>query len=157
MAAAAAASLFEALGKDGDGKVSASELRGCMAAALGEEEAAAVVAAADADGDGLLDLGEFLRLAREAAEADGDDADGRRRCLRAAFGMYADDASEAGGGGQYITPASLQRMLNRLLGSQQQQQLALDECRAMICRFDLDGDGVLSFEEFRVMMHDGLI
>ncbi|XP_025825314.1 LOW QUALITY PROTEIN: probable calcium-binding protein CML25/26 [Panicum hallii] len=155
MAAAAAASLFDALDKDGDGKVSASELRGCMAAALGEEEAAAAaVAATDADGDGLLDRSEFLRLAREA---DGDDADGRRRYPRAAFGMYADDASEAAGaGGQYITPASLQRMLSRLLGSQQ-QQLALDECRAMICRFDLDGDGVLSFEEFRVMMHDGLI
>ncbi|RLN28223.1 putative calcium-binding protein CML25/26 [Panicum miliaceum] len=129
MAAAAAASLFEALDKDGDGK----------------EEAAA----ADADGDGLLDRGEFLRLAREAAEAADDDAEGRRRCLRAAFGMYVDDASEAAGrGGQYITPASLQRTLSRLLGSQQQQQqqLALDECRAMICRFDLDGDGVLSFE-----------
>ena len=40
-AAAAAAVLFEALDKDGDGKVSASELRGCMAAALGEEEAVA--------------------------------------------------------------------------------------------------------------------
>jgi len=156
-AAAAAAALFEALDKDGDGKVSASELGGGMAASLGEEEAAAAVAAADADGDGLLDRGEFLRLAREAAEAAAADAEGRRRCLRVAFGMYADDAPSeaAGGGGQYITPASLQRMLSRLLGSQ--QQLALDECRAMICRFDLDGDGVVSFEEFRVMMHDGLI
>jgi calcium-binding protein CML len=154
---AAAASLFEALDKDGDGKVSASELRGWMAAALGEEEAAAVVAAAGADSDGLLGRDEFLRLAREAAEADGGDQDGRRRCLRAAFGMYAEDAAAAAGE-QYITPASLQRMLGRLMvGSSQYQQLALDECRAMIYRFDLDGDGVLSFEEFRVMMHDGLM
>ncbi|PUZ47229.1 LOW QUALITY PROTEIN: hypothetical protein GQ55_7G147600 [Panicum hallii var. hallii] len=153
MAAAAAASLFDALDKDGDGKVSASELRGCMAAALGGSRARPP-SRRRTPRDGLLDRGEFLRLAREA---DGDDADGRRRYPRAALGMYADDASEAaGGGGQYITPASLQRMLSRLLGSQQ-QQLALDECRAMICRFDLDGDGVLSFEEIRVMMHDGLI
>lgn len=56
---------------------------------------------ADTDGDGLLDHGEFLRLAREATEA--VDADGRRRCLRVVFGMNADNALEAaGGGGQYI-------------------------------------------------------
>jgi calcium-binding protein CML len=29
----------------------------------------------------------------------------------------------------------------------------VDECRAMICRFDLDGDGVLSFDEFKIMMN----
>jgi calcium-binding protein CML len=46
--------LFEALDKDGDGKVSASELCGWMAAALGEEESAAFVATADADGDSLV-------------------------------------------------------------------------------------------------------
>jgi calcium-binding protein CML len=165
-AAAAASSLFEALDKDGDGKVSASELRGCAAAALDEEEAAAVVAAADADGDGLLCRDEFLGLAREAAaaadqQAD-DDADGsRRRCLRVAFGMFADDGATAEGQEQCITPASLQRMLARLVvgANKQQQQLALDldECRAMICRFDLDGDGVISFDEFRIMMHDGLL
>ncbi|XP_062224775.1 probable calcium-binding protein CML25/26 [Phragmites australis] len=148
----AASSLFAALDKDGDGKVSASELRGCMAAALGEEEAAAIVAAADADGDGLLDRDEFLRLAREADQE--ADEDGRWRCLRVAFAMYADaTAVEGEGAGQHITPASLQRMLSRL-GS---QEPGLDECRAMICRFDLDGDGVLSFDEFRVMMHDGLM
>ncbi|TVU27536.1 hypothetical protein EJB05_30155, partial [Eragrostis curvula] len=66
MVAIVASSLFAALDKDGDGKVSASELRGCMAAALNEEEAAAILVAVDADGDGLLDCDEFLRLAHDA-------------------------------------------------------------------------------------------
>jgi calcium-binding protein CML len=43
----------------------------------------------------------------------------------------------------HITPLSLKRMLSQL-GSHQ----GIDECVAMICRFDLDGDGVLSFEEY---------
>ncbi|TVU00286.1 hypothetical protein EJB05_54274, partial [Eragrostis curvula] len=164
MAAMVATSLFAALDKDGDGKVSAAELCGGMAAALGvgEKEAATIVAAADADGDGLLDHEEFLRLAREAEQA--PDEDCRSRCLKVAFGMYADAtmtkaaAGDEGGDEpqqQYITPESLKRMLSQL--GAPQAQLGLEECKAMICRFDLNGDGVLSFDEFRVMMHDGLI
>ncbi|KAF0889647.1 hypothetical protein E2562_030128 [Oryza meyeriana var. granulata] len=140
---ASSSSVFAAFDKDGDGKVSASELRGCMAAALSEdvseEEAAAILATADSDGDGLLDHEEFARL-QETEE----DQEERIRCLREAFEMYAAEETTV------ITPASLRRMLRRL-GSQH-QQLGMEDCRAMICRFDLDGDGVLSFDEFRVMM-----
>ena len=82
---------------------------------------AAVLAAAGADGDGLLGRDEFLRMACEAAAADQADADVRRRCLRAAFGMFADGQGQQGAAGtkeqereQRITPASLQRMLGRL-------------------------------------------
>uniref|UniRef100_A0A453GQ06 EF-hand domain-containing protein n=2 Tax=Aegilops tauschii TaxID=37682 RepID=A0A453GQ06_AEGTS len=46
-----------------------------------------------------------------------------------------------------ITPASLMRMLARL-GSEQ----GIEECRAMIRRFDLNGDGAVCFDEFKVMM-----
>ncbi|CAN6284011.1 unnamed protein product [Urochloa humidicola] len=136
------ASLFAAFDRDADGRISAAELRLCMRAALGEdvaaEDAAALVASADADGDGLLDADEFARLvAAEAGEQE------QRRGLEAAFGMYA----AAEGEGRVITPASLKRMLGRL-GAHSE----VDECRAMICRFDLDGDGVLSFDEFEIMM-----
>lgn len=101
---------------------------------------------ADADGDGLLDAAEFARLVAglHAGAAEED----RHRGLRQAFRMYSsdDDAAE-GRGSSCITPASLRRMLARL-GAHQD----VDDCRAMICRFDLDGDGVLSFHEFKVMM-----
>ncbi|KAE8809848.1 putative calcium-binding protein CML25/26 [Hordeum vulgare] len=151
-----ASSVFAAFDKDGDGKVSAAELRGSMTAALGEEvseeEAAAILATVDADGDGLLDQEEFSRLGLGATGDDAgaagadDEEEVRRRCLREAFAMYA---TEGGDERARITPASLRRMLGKLLGS---EKMGLEECRAMICRFDLNGDGVLSFDEFRVMM-----
>ncbi|KAG8089314.1 hypothetical protein GUJ93_ZPchr0011g27156 [Zizania palustris] len=145
-------SVFAAFDKDGDGKVSASELRGCMAAALGEdvseEEAAAILAMADTNGDGELDQEEFLRLADELTMQEPEEEEEKLRCLREAFEMYA--ADEEATTMTVITPASLRRMLGRLGTSP--QQLGMEDCRAMICRFDLDGDGVLSFHEFRVMM-----
>jgi calcium-binding protein CML len=142
-------SLFAAFDADADGRISASELRECMRATLGAEaavsaeEAEALVADADADGDGLLDAAEFAglvaRLQQDAGEED------RHRGLRQAFGMYSETENNMEG---CITPASLRRMLARL-GEHQD----VDECRAMICRFDLDGDGVLSFDEFKIMMN----
>ncbi|KAF7048552.1 hypothetical protein CFC21_057298 [Triticum aestivum] len=87
-----------------------------------------VFAAFDKDGDGKVS----------------DDV--RRRCLREAFGMYGSSSTEDTTT-TIITPASLRRTLSRL-GS---HELGVEECRA-ICRFDLDGDGKLSFDEFRVMM-----
>ncbi|AQK98118.1 putative calcium-binding protein CML19 [Zea mays] len=136
--------VFSALDRDGDGKLSAAELRACMRAALGEdvsaEEADRLVASADGDGDGLLSQEELLALAGTTA-AEEEEEEERRRGLREAFRMYAVEGQGC------ITPLSLKRMLARL-GSHQD----VAECTAMICRFDLDGDGVLSFEEFRVMM-----
>ncbi|CAD6252934.1 unnamed protein product [Miscanthus lutarioriparius] len=137
--------VFSALDRGGDGKLSAAELRLCMKEALGEdvsaEEADRLVVSPDADGDGLLSQEELLGLALAGTAAPKEEGGDRRRVLREAFRMYAIESEGC------ITPVSLKRMLGSL-GSHQD----VDECRAMICRFDLDGDGVLSFEEFKIMM-----
>ncbi|KAG8053908.1 hypothetical protein GUJ93_ZPchr0001g29983 [Zizania palustris] len=134
--------LFAAFDQDGDGMISASELRLCMKATLSEdvsgEEAEQLVASVDADGDGLLCEAEFVRLV-QTAEIEEEE---RCRGLREAFGMYEMEGEGC------ITPTSLKRMLGRL-GSEQD----IDDCRAMICRFDLNGDGVLTFDEFEIMMN----
>lgn len=139
MGTSAMVSLLAALAKDGDGKVSASELRRCVAATLGDDDVLSNEEFLTADGDGLLDLPALLAGAGE----DEEDQE-RERCLREAFAMYADEGSRR------ITPGSLGRMLGKVL--QENEWLDEKECRAMICRFDLDGDGVLSFHEFAVMM-----
>ncbi|KAD2804001.1 hypothetical protein R6Q59_031775 [Mikania micrantha] len=62
--------------------------------------------------------------------------------LKKAFRMYEMDGTGC------ITPRSLNRMLSRLGESR-----SVDECVNMINRFDLNGDGVLSFDEFKAMMN----
>jgi calcium-binding protein CML len=134
--------VFGAFDQDGDGKISEAELRLCMKAALGGDmsakEVQALMATADTDGDGFLDEEEFVRLVEETTAGTQDEE--RDRC-REAFGMY-----EMEGRG-CITPLSLKLMMSRL-----GLHLDVDECEAMIRRFDLNGDGVLTFDEFKTMM-----
>ncbi|KAM0838963.1 hypothetical protein ACQ4PT_060630 [Festuca glaucescens] len=137
--------VFAAFDQDGDGKISEAELRLCMKAALGgdmsAEEVQALMATADTDGDGFLDEEEFVRLVEETA-AGTQDEEGDR--CREAFGMYVME------GRGCITPLSLKLMMSRL-----GLHLEIDECQAMIHRFDLNGDGVLNFDEFKTMMMMG--
>jgi calcium-binding protein CML len=126
--------VFSALDRDDDGKIS---LRLCVKAEdMSAEDAEDLVASLDTDGDGLLNQEEFLNVVQvvEMEEV--------CRGLKEPFRLY-----EMRGEG-CITPLSLKRMLSKL-GAHQ----GINECQAMICRFDLDGDGVLSSEEFKVMMH----
>ena len=129
--------------EDGDGKISPSELRnrlGFMGSSeLLLEEAEVAVETLDSDGDGLLGVEDLARLMELGGEEE------RVKDLRVAFGMYVDlDGSNSS---QFITPKSLKRMLSKLGESK-----SVDDCKIMINHFDLNGDGVLSFEEFRVMM-----
>ncbi|PKA51105.1 Putative calcium-binding protein CML19 [Apostasia shenzhenica] len=131
--------------EDGDGKISPAELRKCMRAAgeeLTAEEAWAAVEAMDTDGDGLLRVEDLARIAGgrgEAAEEDEEEEKGRS--LKEAFRVYEWEGEGC------ITAASLRAALGRM-GEMRTEE----ECGEMIRRFDVNGDGVLSFEEFRRMM-----
>ncbi|KAF8015516.1 hypothetical protein BT93_H1131 [Corymbia citriodora subsp. variegata] len=127
--------VFRRFDTDGDGKISALELRAYFAS-IGEymshEDAQGVIGELDTDGDGLIDFGDFLKLMR----SDGDDD------LRRAFEMFED---EKGSGS--ITPKGLQTMLRRLGDAK-----SYEECEDMIRVYDVDGNGVLDFQEFHQMM-----
>uniref|UniRef100_A0A0E0JTR2 EF-hand domain-containing protein n=1 Tax=Oryza punctata TaxID=4537 RepID=A0A0E0JTR2_ORYPU len=138
--------VFTSFDPDVNGKISATELRLCVKASLSEDmsedEVRALMASADTDGDGLLDKEESVRLVTEM-EADDDEEsdDDKCRCLREVFAMY-----EMEGRG-CITTLSLKLMLSKL-----GPHLDIAECQAMICRFDMNGDGVITFDEFKTMM-----
>ncbi|KAJ3696529.1 hypothetical protein LUZ61_000234 [Rhynchospora tenuis] len=124
--------------ENGDGKISPSELRNCMRASgeeLSSEEAEDAVRFTDSDGDGELDLDDFVKLIESEDEHEKD------KSLLEAFQMYEMD------GRGCITPKSLRRMLRRL-----GEDRTVEDCTAMIRQFDINGDGVLSFDEFKIMM-----
>lgn len=131
---------FRHLDRDGDGKISGEELRAFFVS-LGEDmslvEAEAAINGLDSDGDELLGFDDFLRLMECDRSGDHGFDD-----LRMAFEMF-----EADKGSGIITPGGLQAMLDRLGDSK-----SLMECEAMIRVFDLDGNGVLDFNEFQQMM-----
>ncbi|OVA09499.1 EF-hand domain [Macleaya cordata] len=145
--------VFCYLDEDGDGKISFEELGRCLAAVRGDNEAVvvdddddddqevleAMVKSFDSDGDGLLGLEDFVGLLE--GEGEGEEEEKVMKELREAFEMYVMDGYE------YITPMSLRRMLSQLGESK-----TIDECRVMINQFDLNGDGVLNFDEFRIMI-----
>ncbi|KAK9285491.1 hypothetical protein L1049_024685 [Liquidambar formosana] len=128
--------VFKYFDGDGDGKISALELRNYFAS-IGEymshEQAQGVINDFDTDGDDLLDFKDFVKLMKR----EGGDED-----LKMAFEMF-----ELEKGSGCITPKSLQRTLSRLGDSK-----SLDECEVMIKVFDVDRNGVLDFQEFHQMM-----
>ncbi|KAM7252619.1 hypothetical protein ACFE04_008128 [Oxalis oulophora] len=125
-----------------DGKICALELQRCVGA-LGNcemtiDEAAATMEFLDGDGDGLMDFNDFVKFVEEQdGEVNGEEIG----YLKEVFKFYEMEGCEC------ITPKSLKRMLSRLGISRN-----IEDCIAMIHHFDLNGDGVLNFDEFRVMM-----
>lgn len=131
--------VFNNFDGNGDGKISPSELRQCVEAIGGElteEEAEAAVECLDMDGDGLIGLDDFVKFVEGGGEEE------KVSVLKEAFKMY----EEMDGCG-CITPKSLKRMLSRL-----GESTTVDQCEVMISRYDLNGDGVINFDEFKVMV-----
>lgn len=106
-----------------------------MGEELSHEEAVAVVESIDSDGDGLLGFDDIVRL------VDGEGESEKEQNMREAFRMYEMEGEGC------ITPKSLRSALERLGESK-----SMEECRNMIRRFDTNDDGVISFDEFRIMM-----
>ncbi|KAK9063516.1 hypothetical protein SSX86_017386 [Deinandra increscens subsp. villosa] len=127
--------VFNHFDEDGNGMISPSELHRRVGLICPEEiliEEVEVVVETLNGRDGQLRFDDFFSL----MESEKEDED-----LKKAFRLYEMEGSDC------ITPRSLNRMLSRL-----GESVSEDECVGMINRFDLNGDGVLSFDEFRAMM-----
>ncbi|KAK8964259.1 putative calcium-binding protein CML25 [Platanthera guangdongensis] len=131
--------VFRKFDSNGDGKISSSEL-GAIFESLGqplnEEELFRMMDEADADGDGFVSLEEFVDLNTTVVDPMAVLED-----LRQAFSVFDLDRNGK------ISAEELSRVM-RGLG----EGVSLSQCRRMIDGVDQDGDGLVNFEEFKVMM-----
>jgi calcium-binding protein CML len=135
--------VFRKFDANGDGRISRPELAALFESlghAATDDELSRMMAEADADGDGFISLDEFAAL---NATVNGDDA-AVEEDLRLAFKVFDADGSGA------ISAAELARVLHGL-----GEKATVSQCRRMIEGVDKNGDGLISFEEFKVMMAGG--
>ncbi|KAG9156916.1 hypothetical protein Leryth_015509 [Lithospermum erythrorhizon] len=142
--------VFKFIDSNGDGKISELELSQVLLSlghekSVAEKEAEGMLREMDCDGDGFVDLDEFMKV----MEIDGvENQDEAVFCcckedeLMEAFLVF--DADKNG----VISPKELQSVLVSLGCG----KCSLRQCRRMIKSVDKDGDGFVNFEEFKCMM-----
>ncbi|KAL8497842.1 hypothetical protein ACS0TY_021258 [Phlomoides rotata] len=145
-------SLFATFDKNDDGFITKQELRESLkniGIAAGERDVEDMVEKVDSNGDGLIDLDEFCKLFdsisgldREKQEAE----EGRDEDLREAFDVF--DGNKDG----LITVEELGLVLSSLGFTEGKK---FEDCQEMIRKVDVDGDGKVNFDEFKMMMKAG--
>lgn len=134
---------FAFFDKDGDGCITAEELS-TVIRSLGQsptpEELRDMVRDVDADGNGTIEFAEFLALMSRKADADNDASDPEEE-LREAFRVFDKDHDG------HISKAELRHVMISL-----GEKLTDEEVEEMIQEADLDGDGLVNFDEFVRMM-----
>lgn len=130
---------FRAFDADNDGRITEAELGGIMGS-LGynasQQEVRAMMQQGDKNKDGLLCVNEFLELNTKHLET-GNLAS----VLSAAFEALDEDGNEI------LTGEELHEVIENLgLG------LSLEKCQNIVGSLDVDGDGAVSLDEFRLIV-----
>lgn len=133
--------VFDRFDVNRDGLISFSELSNVLAA-LGSDapadEVNRMIAEMDTDKDGFVNLKEFADFCSRKFEGDGPAG---MKELRDAFQLYDEDQNG------FISAVELHKVLNRL-----GECCTVEDCCKMIQYVDTDGDGNVSFDEFKKMM-----
>lgn len=152
---------FQVFDRNGDGKISEEELAAVLRS-LGERvsdaEIATLMKEVDANGDGYIDLHEFIELntrpirssnidACSPDQEDSRDSNDSHEALASAFDVF--DADKNG----FISADELRRVLVAFGDA----EVSLDECRRMIQCVDEDGDHMVNFREFVALMSGSLM
>ena len=121
--------------QDGGGSIDSKELKDLMAS-VGQnptdDELAEMIRIADADGTGDIDFAEFVTLMAHKMADEKSEA-----TLKAAFSVF--DTSGDG----FISAEEMRRIMINV-----GEPVTLDDVEQVIRKVDIDGDGVINYEEF---------
>ncbi|XVE63688.1 hypothetical protein DITRI_Ditri07aG0040000 [Diplodiscus trichospermus] len=155
--------VFATFDKNGDGFITKQELRESLKNIrlfITEKEVEEMVVKVDANGDGLIDFDEFCILYQAM---DGDDKEGERR------GDHGNGVVEEGDGEGELKEAfdvfdknkdgliSVEELGSVLCSLGLNEGNKMEDCKAMIRKVDMDGDGMVNFDEFKRMMKSGAL
>ncbi|OIW08674.1 hypothetical protein TanjilG_03350 [Lupinus angustifolius] len=136
--------VFQMFDRDGDGRISKKELKDSMeklGMMIPDKELTQMIEKIDVNGDGWVDMEEFGELYESIMEERDEEED-----MREAFNVF--DHNHDG----FITVEELRTVLSSL-GLKQGR--TVEECKKMIMKVDVDGDGMVNYKEFKQMMKGG--
>ncbi|PIA42351.1 hypothetical protein AQUCO_02000064v1 [Aquilegia coerulea] len=148
--------VFSTFDKNGDGFITRQEL-GDTLRNIGlfssDKEVASMIEKLDINGDGLIDLEEFCEMYESIGRSStqhglGEDVkeDDEEVELRDAFDVFDGDKDGV------ITVEELVSVLSSL---GLKKGIQFEDCKEMIKKVDMDGDGMVNFDEFKHMMKTG--
>lgn len=141
-------SVFGTFDKNKDGYITKQELRESLkniGISAEEKDVVDMVENFDSNGDGLIDFDEFCELFESIS-------DRKEGCLKDESLQEAFDVFDGNRDG-LITVQELGLVLSSLGLAQGKN---LEDCKEMIGKVDLDGDGMVNFGEFKRMMRNGI-
>ncbi|KAL5539389.1 hypothetical protein UlMin_043141 [Ulmus minor] len=147
--------LFSTFDKNSDGFITKQELRDSLKNIrifMTEKEVEETVTKLDSNGDGLIDFEEFGLLCESMIgkeESDGKDekvAEDDEEELKEAFGVFDKDKDGL---------ISVDELGSILCSLGLMEGKKIENCKEMIKKVDMDGDGMVNFVEFKKMMRSG--
>ncbi|KAG8498979.1 hypothetical protein CXB51_005371 [Gossypium anomalum] len=136
--------VFQMFDKNGDGRISKEELNDSLKKLgifIPDDELTQMIEKIDVNGDNYVDIEEF----RELYQSFMNDKDEEEDILEA-FKVFDQN------GDGYI---SVDELMSVLVSLGLKQGKTVEDCKKMIMKVDVDGDGRVNFLEFKQMMKGG--
>ncbi|KAL9264463.1 Calmodulin-like protein [Drosera capensis] len=136
--------VFQMFDRNGDERITKKELSDSLrnlGIHISDKDLSQMIDKIDVNGDGFVDIDEFGALYKTIMDERDEEED-----MREAFNVFDQN------GDGFITVEELRSVLSSL-GLKQGR--TIEDCKKMIMKVDVDGDGMVDYKEFKQMMKGG--